>query len=95
MGVMNVICASGDEVVEWDPDDSESVQKAKRKWDRLKAEGHEFFEPVQNKGKRVTRFSKNLGRVIAAPGVMKPSDKQTGKRPKAMAGGPNDALARR
>jgi hypothetical protein len=95
MGVMNIICAAGDEIVEWDPNDDASVLKAKEEWDRLKAEGFEFFEPVEGKGKRVTRFSKNLGRVIAAPGVKKPTDKTQGTRPKAMAGGPNDALVLR
>lgn len=95
MGVMNVICAAGDEVIEWDPNDNESVLKAKAEWDRLKDEGYEFYESVTSRGKRVTRFSKGLGRVVAAPGIQKPSDKQKGTRQKAMAGGPNDALISR
>lgn len=95
MGVMQVICAAGDEVIEWDPNDNESVQRAKAEWDRLKKEGFEFYEPVQSKGKRLTRFSKGLGHLIAAPGIKKPADKKAGTRPKAMAGGPDAALARR
>lgn len=95
MGVMNVISSAGDTIIEWDPNDDESVVRAKDEWDRLKKEGYEFFQPVESKGKRLTRFSKDLTRVIAAPGIKKPSDTKAGKRPKAMSGGPDATPARR
>lgn len=94
MGMMNVLTPAGDIVVEWDADDPESVKKAKDEWDRLKADGYEFFESAEAKGKRIKRFSKKLGRVIAAPGVKSAEDKKAGTRTKAMAGGPNASLVR-
>lgn len=92
MGKLVVLNEKGDITVEWDADDAESVKKAKDEFARLKKDGYEFFEAVETKGKRVTRFSKNLGKVIASPGVKKPEDKKTGKRGKAMGGGPNARL---
>lgn len=89
MGVMNVLTQAGDIVVEWNPEDKESVKKAKAEWDRLKGDGYEFYEPAETKGKRVKTFSAKRGRVIAAPGVRKPADKKASTRPKAMGGGPN------
>lgn len=94
MGKMNVMGPEGDIIVEWDAADPDSVAKAKAEWDRLKKDGYEFFEPVESKGKRVKRFSKHLGRVIAAPGTKKAADKKAGTRRKAMAGGPNASLVR-
>lgn len=88
MGVMHVMGPEGDIVVEWDADDQASVDKAKAEWARLKKDGFEFFQPVEAKGKLLTRFDKKLGRVIAAPGVKKPVERVTGKRSRAMAGGP-------
>lgn len=88
MGEMTVLDQSGDITIEWDPDNSESVEKAKAEWDRLKADGYEFFEPVESKGKRLTRFDKKKAKVIAAPGVQTAQDKAKGTRGKAMAGGP-------
>jgi len=93
MGQMNILTQKGDIVIEWDADNAESVKKAKAEWKKLKADGYEFFEPVEAKGKRVKRFDKGLGRVIAAPGVKKPADKKKGTRPRAMGGGPNDRQA--
>lgn len=92
MNQMNVLTKAGDVVVEWQPDDEASVAKAKAEWDRLKKDGYEFFEPVESKGKRLSKFDAKRGRVIAAPGVQTAADKKAGKRGKAMAGGPNDRL---
>lgn len=88
MGQLNVMTNEGDIVIEWDADNPDSVKKAQAEWKKLKADGYEFFEPVESKGKRVTRFKKDLGRVIASPGVKKPADKKKGTRAKAMGGGP-------
>lgn len=88
MGRMHVLGPEGDIVVEWDPDDQASIDKAKNEWARLKADGYEFFEPVAGKGKLLTRFNRKLGKVIAAPGVKKPIDRMSKSRPRAMAGGP-------
>jgi hypothetical protein len=92
MGTMHVMGPEGDVEVTWDPDDRESTDKAKAEYDRLKKEGYEFFEPVETKGKRITRWDKKLGKVIASPGVKKAADKATGKRAGAMSGGPNAAV---
>jgi hypothetical protein len=85
---MNVMGPEGDIVIEWDADDAGSVKKARAEWKRLKEDGYEFFDPG-DKGRRVKRFSKKLGRVIAAPGVQTAKDKKEGTRKKAMSGGPN------
>jgi hypothetical protein len=82
MGEMTVLNQSGDITIQCDPDDAESVE------DRLKADGYEFFEPVESKGKRLTKFDKKKAKVIAAPGVQTKQDKAAGTRGKAMAGGP-------
>jgi hypothetical protein len=92
MGQMNVLCNKGDKIVEWDENDPESVKRAEKEWKKLKKDGYEFFEAVETKGKRVTRFNKKIGKLIAAPGVKKPADKKRGGRSKAMAGGPNHRL---
>lgn len=88
MGQLVVLNASGDETLEWDPADKDSVKKAKAEYDRLKKDGFEFFTVEQTKGKKITRFDKKLGRVIAAPGGRTESNKRTGARPRAMSGGP-------
>lgn len=84
MGRIAVMGPQGDIAIEWDPSDGESVKKAKEEWKTLKDQGFDFFVD----GKQVKRFSKKLSKVVAAPGVRKKQDKKTGKRPKAMAGGP-------
>lgn len=89
MGVMKVMGPEGDVSVEWDPEDPESVEKAKGEYDRLKKDGYEFYEVQEAKGKRVQRWSKKHGKLIAAPGVQKKADKATGTRARAMGGGPN------
>lgn len=93
MGELRVLNRSGDVTIEWRPDDKESVEQAKEEWKGLKEAGYEFFEMAEGgKGKRLTRFSKKHGKVLAAPGVRKPEERKTGKRPKANAGGPNDRM---
>jgi hypothetical protein len=44
MGEIKVLNASGDESIEWDPADDESVKAAKKRWAELKKDGYEFFE---------------------------------------------------
>lgn len=90
MGEMRVMDQSGDEKIEWDPADKESTDKAKSKFDDLKKKGYDFYEVADAKGKAVKKFSKKLGKLIAAPGVAKTASQKTGGR--AMAGGPNDSL---
>ena len=89
MGELIVLDQSGDIRVEWDPADPASVERARGEWASLKEAGMEFYAVQETKGKRVDRFSAKLGRVIAAPGVKKPVERASGKRPRAMAGGPN------
>lgn len=92
MNTMRVLNEKGDITVEWNPDDPESVAKARAEYDRLKEDGYEFYEVEEKKGKRVKRWDKNRSKIIAAPGVKTGKDKATGKRPKAQAGGPNSRL---
>jgi predicted HAD superfamily phosphohydrolase YqeG len=92
MSEMLVLDQSGDTKIEWDPSDRESTQKAKEEFAKLKKDGYEFFEVAETKGKRVTRFSKKLGKVIAAPAPAKTEAQRKGGR--AMAGGPLDSKAR-
>jgi hypothetical protein len=95
VGVLTILCSAGDIAVEWDPSDSESVARAKSEWDRLKADGYEFYEPVETRGKKVAAFREGLGRVLAVPGVKRQEDRKPsvpGRKPgrkRAMAGGPN------
>lgn len=90
MGQMRVLSQKGDINIEWDGDDPESVKKANEEFKKLKADGYEFFKV--EKGERVERFNKKLGKLIASPGVKTAEDKKTGKRGKAMGGGPNSRL---
>lgn len=92
MGVMKVLTQSGDERIEWDPSDKKSVEKAKEKFKSLKDEGYDFFEVSESKGKQVKRFSKSLGKVIAAPGAAKSQAQKTAG--KALGGGPNTERGR-
>lgn len=89
MGEMRVLSRDGDIRVEWDPKDTDSVTKAHEEWKRLKDDGYEFFEVTETKGKRVTRFDKKIGKVIAAPGVKTKAERGTAAKPRAMSGGPN------
>lgn len=88
MGEMRVLNDTGDVTVSWDPDDAESVGKAEQEFARLKADGYAFYETVQTKGKAVEEFDPKIGSLIAAPGGRSATDKATGSRAKAMAGGP-------
>ena len=94
MGEMTILNQLGDEKVEWDPQDREQTEKAKTRFDELKAKGYEFYEAVETRGKRITEFSKGLGKFIAAPGVRSAGDQATGRRQAAMAGGPVNLGAR-
>lgn len=95
MGEIRVLNQHGDEKITWNPDDAEDVARAKAEFDRLKGDGYEFYEVVQTKGRKVTRFSKKAGTLIAAPGGRKEADKRSGARPRAMAGGPTARFASR
>jgi hypothetical protein len=88
MGELKILTTEGDETLAWDPDDAEQVKTAKKEWDRLKGEGYEFYVVEEAKGKKLSRFDKKLGRVIAAPGGRTAKDKEAGTRGRAMAGGP-------
>lgn len=92
MGTISVLTNKGDETIEWDPAKPKSVEKAKKEYDKLKKDGYEFYEVAESKGKRVTRFNKKLGKVIAAPGIKSAADKKAGTRPKAQAGGPKTRI---
>jgi len=94
MGEMRILGREGDVTLTWDPKDDDSVAKAKAEFKRLKEDGYDFLQVEETKGKRVDRFSKNAGQLIAAPGSKSKADKVTGKRPKAMAGGPNAQVSR-
>lgn len=88
MGSMTILNRTGDETLEWDPAHQESIDTAQAKFDDLKKQGYNFYETVETRGKQVTKFDPKAGKLIAAPGAKSASDKQTGKRGRAMAGGP-------
>lgn len=88
MGEMRVLNRTGDVKVEWDPADAESTARAKAEFKRLQGEGYLFYEVAEARGKQVKRFTKNAGKLLAAPGARSTADKRADARPKAMAGGP-------
>lgn len=95
MGSISVMSKKGDEkTVEWNPEDEASVKKAKAEYDDLKKKGYEFFEVEDAKGKRVKRWSKKLGKVIATPGVATKSQRTSGQTGSRMSGGPNASMVR-
>lgn len=100
MGKLTILNDSGDVTVEWEPEDAESVEQARKEWAALAEAGFEFFQPKKGggRGRRVKNFNGELGWVIAAPGVQKKKDVEHAKRThaprkreKAMAGGPRAA----
>ena len=94
MGKMHVATKDGDIVIQWEVTDGESTERAKKEWDQLKAGGFEFFEPAvgNTPPKRVKRWNPDRGVVLAVPGVQKQSERKTGTRKEAMAGGPVAAV---
>jgi predicted HAD superfamily phosphohydrolase YqeG len=93
MGAMKILDQTGDTQIEWDPSDKKQTEEAKSKFKELKDQGYEFFEVAHTKGKQVKRWSKNLGKLIAAPGAAKSTAQKQGGR--AMAGGPNALVGSR
>lgn len=88
MGTIVILTSRGDERLDWDPKDEASTRKAKAEFDRLRKEGYEFYEVAEARGKRVTRWDKKAGKLLAAPGAQSAADRRAGSRPRAMAGGP-------
>ena len=88
MGLILVLNESGDERIEWDPDDAAQVRAANKEFKRLKKDGYLFYEVQETKGRKVDRFDKKLGKLVAAPGGQTTKDKTTGTRSRAMSGGP-------
>lgn len=88
MGIIRVLNSHGDETIEWDPDDKDSVKAAYKSYEKLKKDGFEFFTVEETKGRKISRFDKKLGKVIAAPGGRTKTDREKGTRQRAMAGGP-------
>lgn len=88
MGVMTVLNRRGDEKFEWDPADKASTADAKKRFADLKEQGYNFYAVEDARGRPVTTFDPKAGRLLAAPGAKSKTDKMTGRRPSAMAGGP-------
>lgn len=88
MGNMRILNQRGDETLDWNAGDPASVEEARKRFDELKEQGYNFYESVESRGKQITEFDPNAGKLIAAPGAASKSDKQTGARPAAMRGGP-------
>lgn len=88
MGEMRWLSQEGDERLEWDPADKAAVKVAKERFASLQEEGYLFYEVAETRGKPISKFDAKAGRIIAAPGARSASDKASGARPRAMAGGP-------
>lgn len=88
MGELVILNQLGDEPITWDPDDKASVAAAYKQFQKLKKDGYQFYEVKESRGAPVRRFNKKAGRLIAAPGARSTADKEKGRRPAAMAGGP-------
>lgn len=67
MGELCIMGAAGDESVEWDPSDEASTSKARETFDRLKAAGYKAYEAVSTRGREITEFKPDLGKLIMAP----------------------------
>lgn len=94
MGSIQVMNETGDETaIDWDPADDGQVAEAEKKWKELEDQGYEMFEAAETKGKRITKFKRELGRVLASPGVQSAGDKAAGRRGRASRGGPNNRSA--
>lgn len=74
MGQIRIMTPNaGDESIEWDKDDSSSVDKAKTKFEELKGKGYKLFkavsETVQRKGEEAKDFDPDAEGYIAVPAM--------------------------
>lgn len=60
MGRITILNRKGDEPLEWDPNDPDSVEAAQTRFNELKEQGYAFFA-----GERVDEFDASLGEVTA------------------------------
>ena len=63
MGSLAVLSRRGDDPIVWDPKDPESVAKAKKEFDDLRAKGYSAFYEK----KRMDEFDPAAGKVVMAP----------------------------
>lgn len=101
MGELRVMTQEGDIRLTWDPDREASVAQTRQEFDRLRRDGYDIYR-VTAKGrkssKRVDTFDPVARELLAVPGVQSQVERTVGRkiggqvRPRAMAGGPNDAV---
>lgn len=60
MGKITVLNRKGDEAIEWDPNDEESVEAARAQFNELKEQGYSFFHE-----ERVDEFDPSLENITA------------------------------
>lgn len=63
---------AGDIRFEWDPDNRDEVEFARKKFDELKKKNYMFFRMTSKgkKGEAMKAFSKHAERIIAIPAVV-------------------------
>jgi len=69
MGELRILCSTGDQKIQWDPQSEDEVEVAELSFDRLKAKGYKAYEVEKTgeKGKEITKFKKKAGMIIMAP----------------------------
>lgn len=74
MGKLSIMTPkSGDETLEWDQTDPESVKTAESKFNDLKEKGHKMFSSIveksHKKGDEIKEFDPSLDGIIAVPAM--------------------------
>lgn len=69
MGELKIISEEGDTKVVFDPENKDEVKAAKKQFDDLISKGFSAFKVKKSgeKGKKITQFDKESGRIILVP----------------------------
>lgn len=71
-GMISMLDESGDNRLEWDPDDDDEVSAAKEMFDKMmKIEGMKAYEIEKSgeRGKEIKRFNPNAAKIILVPRI--------------------------
>lgn len=72
MGVLRVLCTSGDAKVEWDLDEEEAVREAERIFQKNAAKGYASFEVGDGveTARRIARFEPRAKVILQIPPIV-------------------------